>query len=217
MDRIRGFPAFPPQPDGRYRRARSWWGAAWVGALEDSSLDSDQLRRGRSYAARGHVGPITVSPGRIAAPVVDDQRASYDTVVLVDRLTDAEWDRFLDQVAAQAGHLAALLDGDMPHELVDAAAGAGVPLLPGIGDLEPECDCPDWGHPCRHAAALCYQVAWLLDGDPFVLLLMRGRGRDDLVGGLQPPDPDAMESLVDIAAARAATLLAAAGLIQDTA
>ncbi|MEV5590131.1 SWIM zinc finger family protein [Nonomuraea pusilla] len=22
-----------------------------------------------------------------------------------------------------------------------------------MGDLEPECSCPDWGHPCKHAAA----------------------------------------------------------------
>ncbi|MCZ0982668.1 hypothetical protein O1L60_37395 [Streptomyces diastatochromogenes] len=51
--------------------------------------------------------------------------------------------------------------------------GGGLDLLPGIGDLEAECGCEAWDH-CPHTAALCYQVARLLDEDPFVLLLMRG-------------------------------------------
>ncbi|WP_217707117.1 SWIM zinc finger family protein [Nonomuraea rhodomycinica] len=180
MNAVRGFPAFPRQRAGA-RFATTWWGHAWIKALEDTSLDQGLLRKGRTYAKTGQVGPITVSPGRLAAVT----EGEYDTVVRVERLTAAEWDRFLDQVTAKAGHIAALLDGDMPHDLVTAAEDAAVPLLPAVGDLEPECSCPDWGHPCPHAAALCYQASWLLDGDPFVLLLLRGRGRDDLVRALQ--------------------------------
>ena len=41
-----------------------------------------------------------------------------------------------------------------------------------------------WDH-CAHTAALCYQVARLLDQDPFVLLLMRGRGERQLLDALQ--------------------------------
>lgn len=176
----RGFPAFPRQRAGA-RFAASWWGRAWIKAMEDTSLDQGLLRRGRAYAKTGQVGPITVSAGRIAA--VTEQE--HDTVVRVEQLTDDDWARFLDQVAAKAGHIAALLDGDMPYELAEAAEDAGVPLLPAVGDLEPECSCPDWGHPCVHAAALCYQASWLLDADPFVLLLLRGRGERELVEALQ--------------------------------
>ena len=183
-DRVRGFPAFPPGRRGR--RAQSWWGGAWVRALEDTSLDHGLLTKGRRYAYAGHVGSITVSPGRIAAAVHDgDQDTAYQTRVFVERLTDAQWTRFLDQVVAKAGHIAALLDRDMPHDLVAAADDAGVRLLPGLGDLQPECDCAEWGHPCRHAAALCYQAAWLLDADPFVVLLMRGRGEWELLAEVQ--------------------------------
>ncbi|MEQ4724667.1 SWIM zinc finger family protein [Nonomuraea sp. B19D2] len=180
MTAARGFPAFPPQRAGA-RFATSWWGRAWVKAVEDTSLDHVLLRKGRAYAKTGQIGPITVSPGRIAAVT----ESEYDTVVRVEQLTDAAWERFLDQVAAKSGHIAALLDGDMPHDLVEAAEDAAVPLLPAVGDLEPECSCPDWGHPCKHAAALCYQASWLLDADPFVLLLMRGRGERELVEALQ--------------------------------
>jgi uncharacterized Zn finger protein len=155
-----------------------------VQALEDTSLDADQLRKGRRYANSGQVGTITISPGRIAATVYSAED-TYEAVVRVDELTDDAWSRFLDQVAARAGHIAALLDGDMPHDLVAAAADAGVPLLPGIGDLDPTCTCDGWELPCQHAAALCYQVAWLLDDDPFILLLLRGRSREGVLDVLQ--------------------------------
>ncbi len=39
--------------------------------------------------------------------------------------------------------------------------------------------------PCPHTAALCYQLARLLDQDPFVLLLLRGRGERELLDDLQ--------------------------------
>lgn len=183
MTDIKGFAAFAPQRAGA-RFATSWWGRAWIKAMEDTSLDQTLLQKGRAYAKTGQVGPITISPGRIAAMT----EAEFHTVVRVEQLSDAEWERFLDQVGAQSGHIAALLDGDVPHDLVEAAEDAAVPLLPTVGDLEPECDCPDWGHPCKHAASLCYQASWLLDADPFVLLLLRGRSRDDLLEALQLRD-----------------------------
>src|SRR5690606_24269213 len=54
----------------------------------------------------------------------------------------------------------------------------------------------DSGHPCKHAAALCYQTARLLDADPFVLLLLRGRGEREVI--------DALSRLSAARAARAA-------------
>lgn len=181
MTEAQGFPAFEAQR--RSTRGRSWWARAWVQALEDTSLDSDQLRRGRRYANSGQVGTITISPGRIAATVYSPED-TYEAVVRVDELSEDEWSHFLDQVAERAGHIAALLDGEMPHDLVEAASDAGVPLLPGIGDLDPTCTCAGWELPCQHAAGLCYQVAWLLDSDPFVLLLLRGRSREVLLDQL---------------------------------
>ncbi|MFC4853774.1 SWIM zinc finger family protein [Actinophytocola glycyrrhizae] len=180
-----GFPAFPVTRRKPGRFAGTWWGNAWLQAMADTSLDLAQLKRGRRFAYAGLVGPITVSAGRIAAQVTSDDGAVHHTVVLVDRLSAPQWRRFLDEVAAKAGHLAALLDRDMPHDLVEAAADADVTLLPGIGDLQPECDCEGWELPCTHAAALCFQAAWLLDADPFVLLLLRGLGQDDLTEELR--------------------------------
>ncbi|MET4924739.1 SWF or SNF family helicase [Streptomyces sp. PSRA5] len=179
---VRTFAALPPA--GGRAFARTWWGQAWLKALEDTALDSQQLKKGRKQARDGAVGAVSVRPGRITAVVRDRDGTAQRSDVLLQQLSTEEWDRFLDMAVERAGHIAALLDRDMPPHLVEDAAGAGVELLPGIGDLEPECACDAWDL-CPHTAALCYQVARLLDEDPFVLLLMRGRGERQLLDELQ--------------------------------
>ncbi|WP_327734179.1 SWF or SNF family helicase [Streptomyces nojiriensis] len=176
------FPAVPPATRGR-GFAHTWWGHAWLRALEDSALDGTQVKQGRRYARSGAVGAVSVRPGGLTAVVRDPDGTAHRTDVLVQEFTEAEWDRLLDLAAAEAGHIAALLDREVPPELAEDAAAAGVELLPGIGDLDPRCDCGEWDH-CPHTAALCYQVARLLDQDPFVLLLLRGRGERELVDEL---------------------------------
>ncbi|MFB6848611.1 SWIM zinc finger family protein [Streptomyces sp. NPDC056373] len=186
----RTFPPLPPRDGDRF--AGSWWGNAWIGALEQGALDVKRLERGRGYAGQGHVDAITVTPGLVLAYVQGSRPRPYRVQVHLRTLDDTDWDRFLDAAADRPGHIAALLDKEMPQSLAEC----GVPLLPGPGDLEPRCSCPDRGHPCKHAAALCYQTARLLDADPFVLLLLRGRGERELL--------DALSRLSATRAARAA-------------
>ncbi|MCX5401887.1 SWF or SNF family helicase [Streptomyces sp. NBC_00102] len=177
----RTFAALPPAPGRAF--AVSWWGKAWLKALEDTALDNAQLKAGRRLAREGRVGAVSVRPGRITA-VVRDLDAAYRSDVLVQSLGDGAWERFLDMAVERSGHVAALLDREMPPHLVEDASSAGVDLLPGIGDLEPECSCEAWDH-CAHSAALCYQFARLLDQDPFVLLLLRGRDERRLLEELR--------------------------------
>ncbi|PWI14494.1 hypothetical protein DI272_10280 [Streptomyces sp. Act143] len=177
----RTFPAFAPRAaDGEHGFAETWWGNAWVRALEEGALDAKRLARGRSYAEQGNVDAITVTPGLVLAYVQGSRPRPYRVQVRLRTLDDTEWQWFLDAAAERPGHIAALLDKEMPHSLAEG----GVRLLPGPGELAPHCSCPDRGHPCKHAAALCYQTARLLDADPFVLLLLRGRGERELLDTL---------------------------------
>lgn len=178
-DRRRSFPQVAPReaPDGRF--AATWWGNAWVEALEDTALDPARLARGKAYAGRGHVDAITVTPGRVVAYVHGSRARPYRAEIRMRTLGDDGWERFLDEATARPDHIAALLDKDVPHAL-----GTITGLLPVPGDLVPDCTCPDDGYPCKHAAALCYQAARLLDEDPFVLFLMRGRGEQELLAEL---------------------------------
>lgn len=192
-DRVRGFAAFASGTRIQ-RRSLSWWGNAWIAAVEASSLDPEPLTKGRADAYAGLVGDVTVSAGRIAATVAAADGSAYRTEVQLEQWSPEQWVRFLDEVAAASGHIAALLDGDLPPDLVDAAHDADIPLLPGPGDLDPVCSCDEFDSPCRHAAALCYQVARLLDEDPFVLLLLRGRARSEVLELLEQRAPRRAES-----------------------
>lgn len=179
-DRSRTFPPLPDRTGARGLFAESWWGSAWLDALETTALDSARLARGRTYARDGHVDTINVTPGRIVATVRGSRPRPYSAEIRLRTLTDQEWDGLLDAIAADPGRLTALLAKTLPPALADGE----VRLLPGPGDLVPRCSCPDHGRPCKHAAALCFQVARLLDTDPFVLLLMRGRGERELLDAL---------------------------------
>jgi uncharacterized Zn finger protein len=165
---------------------RTWWGRAWLEALEQRArLDPDRLPRGRDYARSGAVGELTLAPGEARAQVQGRKTAPYEVRIRVRRFTDEEWDRVLAAISGRLGHAAALLDGELPPEIAEDAAGAGLDLLPGGGELGPRCSCPDDADPCKHSAAACYLLTDALDADPFTLFLLRGRTRDQVLAGVR--------------------------------
>ncbi|MBO0805413.1 MAG: SWIM zinc finger family protein, partial [Nocardiopsaceae bacterium] len=165
---------------------RTWWGRAWVRALEQrAQLDPNRLPRGREYARSGAVGELAVAPGEARAQVQGRKTEPYRVRVRVRQFTDDQWDQVLTAISARLGHAAALLDGELPPEVADDVASTGLDLLPGGGEIGPRCDCPDDADPCKHSAAACYLVSDALDADPFVLLLLRGRSRDQVLAGVR--------------------------------
>lgn len=167
-------------------QGHTWWGEAWVDALEQRArLDPNRLPRGRDYAREGAVGELVLAPGEARAQVQGRRVSPYDVRVRVRRFTDDEWDQVLDAISAQLGRAAAMLDGDLPPEVAGDVATAGLDLLPGAGEVGPRCTCPDDADPCKHSAAVCYLVADALDADPFTVLLLRGRTRDEVLAGLR--------------------------------
>ena len=165
---------------------RTWWGRAWLEALEQRArLDPDRLPRGRDYARSGAVGELTLAPGEARAQVQGRKTSPYEVRIRVRRFADDEWDRVLDAISVRLGHAAALLDGELPAEIASDAAAAGLDLLPGGGEIGPRCSCPDDADPCKHSAAACYLIADALDADPFALFLLRGRSREQVLAGVR--------------------------------
>ncbi len=164
----------------------TWWGQAWVDAIEQRAhLDPNRLPRGRTYARQSRVGPLRIEAGVVRARVAGDRPTPYSVQLTVRPFTDEEWDRALDVIAGRAAHAAALLDGELDPGIVADAAAVGVDLLPVAGEVVTRCSCPDWANPCKHAAAVCYLVADLMDQDPFTILLLRGRDRAGVLAGVR--------------------------------
>jgi uncharacterized Zn finger protein len=170
----------------RRRFGSTWWGRAWIAALEGRArLDPNRLPRGRTYARQGHAQAVTLTPGRIVASVHGRRPRPYRVEIRVRELTADEWRRVFAVIASRASHAAALLDGELDPGVDGDAREAGVELLPDHGEIQPRCSCPDWADPCKHAAAVCYLAADELDADPFLLLQLRGRDRDQVLAGVR--------------------------------
>src|SRR5258708_38822918 len=87
-DRSRTFPPFPPTVGSRGAFAETWWGRAWIDALENTSMDSGRLTRGRTYARRGAVEQITVTSGQAKARVHGSAPRPYSSSVGVKQLSN---------------------------------------------------------------------------------------------------------------------------------
>jgi uncharacterized Zn finger protein len=212
-------PRVPPRRSSR--RASTWWGKAWARAVEESAYAERDLVAARSLSRSGRIGGIRLDAAGGFVAAVEDGEGLWTVSGSVPVLDGPARDALVEIVAAENGRIASLLAGDLPHLLVEHAEEAGVELLPYGGELAAGCTCAAWVDPCVHALAVLYQLTWLLEADPFVLLQLRGLPRDDLLTRLhargagpgagtgdEPAGPaaDDVETALD-AALRAARLL----------
>ena len=124
--------------------------------------------------------------GKVAARVQGSRPAPYKVTLAVQPLTAPQWKKVESRLAAQALFRARLLAGEMPAEIEQVFAEAGTPLFPeSARDLAMDCNCPDWGFPCKHVAAVCYVLAEAFDDDPFAMLAWRGKSREALLAALR--------------------------------
>lgn len=166
---------------GATARSSTWWGRALVRSFEELSVEASDLVAARALARSGRLGAIVVLEAMSSAVVDPGSTNPMMAQVRVDRLAGEGWTTFAKEAARESGFAAALEVGELPAELVEHADEAGAELLPGPGDIDTACECDAWAQPCLHALALLYQLAWQVDRDPYVLLLLRGRTREALL------------------------------------
>jgi uncharacterized Zn finger protein len=163
---------------------QTWWAGKWLAALQ-RLVDPGRLSRGRSYARSGQVLNIDIKPGHVSARVQGSRPQPYRVSIEIEPLDEKQWERVTEAMAAQALFAAKLLAGEMPPNIEDAFAAAGVSLFPTRqDDLVTECSCPDWANPCKHVAAVYYLLGERFDEDPFLLFELRGRTKAQIVPAL---------------------------------
>ncbi|MFG2086399.1 MULTISPECIES: SWIM zinc finger family protein [unclassified Spirillospora] len=175
-----------------------WWSRRFIDLLE-SFADKGRLSRGRTYARKGMVFDLKVAPHEVTAKVHGSAPDPYEVALGIDAIDVGDWRAVEKELASRAVFRARLLAGEMPPEIEWVFAELGLSLFPAsASDLHLMCDCPDWGDPCKHAAAVLYLLAEAFDDDPFLILQWNGRGKDQLLAALRrgtetEPDPLAME------------------------
>lgn len=165
--------------------ARTWWSGRFLTVVESLGVGG-RLARGRAYARAGQIVSLDVDAGGAVAQVQGSRPRPYRARIGVPALGKAEWAQVLDALAADASYAATLLAGELPRDIEDVFARAGLSLFPaGPRDLVMDCSCPDPAVPCKHLAAVFYVLAERFDDDPFQILALRGRDRAALLDDLR--------------------------------
>jgi len=181
-------PSKPKKVDGgikaKTKRGKSfgstWWSKKWIDVLESFGW-SNRLQRGRSYARQGQVIDIDIKKGKVVSHVQGSRPKPYKVDIEMRQLTDKDWDDALDAMSEQAIFAAKLLAGEMPEDIEDAFKSAKVNLFPMKKDIGTGCSCPDSANPCKHIAAVYYLLGERFDDDPFLIFLLRGRSKDEVM------------------------------------
>ncbi|HMN42549.1 MAG TPA: hypothetical protein PKE29_17040 [Phycisphaerales bacterium] len=126
-----------PAPQGGW----TWASARWMRPVEQLA-HGEQLAEGLEYARAGQTRSIDVKPGLISARVQGRMPQAYKTSVRLPTFTPEQWEKVCAAMSSQAKYAAALLAGELPPNIEDLFAPAGLALFPaGAADLSVSCEC----------------------------------------------------------------------------
>src|SRR2546423_684572 len=125
---------------------------------------------------------VDISKDAIKAKVQGSSSRPYSISIKIKALSEADWEKLAQALSREALFAAKLLAGEMPQEIEQVFAQAGLSLFPTkLRDLETSCSCPDWSNPCKHIAAVYYLLGEEFDRDPFLIFRLRGSSREELI------------------------------------
>jgi len=183
-----------PQPDSAQEDA--WWVQQWVDLL-NSYRFKKRLERGRNYARQGNILSLEFKNSKVNATVQGTASEPYRLSIWIDRYTDEDWGFVIDTLGQQALYSAQLLAGEMPDDIERVFTSNGLSLFPfTLADVNSKCSCPDPKNPCKHIAAVYYQLGDFFREDPFVLFQLRGRSKEQILEALRQQRQQAIEKAV---------------------
>lgn len=152
----------------------TWWGKEWLNAF-NNIYDSNRLPRGQRYARNGSVVSLELAAGKVEGKVQGSYPRPYKIQINVHVLSKQEQQIVLDTITNNPFYLAQLLAAKLPPALNQDLAKRGVKLFPqNWNDFSGSCSCPDYANPCKHLAAIIYQIANKIDLNPFVVFELKG-------------------------------------------
>lgn len=189
----------------------TWVSARWMRPVEEHA-PGDQLAEGLDYARSGQTRGLEFKPGLITARVQGRMPQAYKCAIRVPTFTPEQWEKVSQLMASQAKYAAALLAGELPTNIEDMFAPAGLSLFPtDASDISTSCDCdiftgrvrdytasnvavplppkpakPGSGTPwCKHVCCVMLLVADVLSRQSLSIFSLRGLAETDLVERLR--------------------------------
>jgi uncharacterized Zn finger protein len=168
--------ATPPESGWAYRFLARLASLGW----------EDALAEGRVLALSGAVTSLEIGRTGASANVRAAAGHLEEASLSLLPLASLARRRVLKAMAARARFAADLLAGRLPEDVEGAFAGTGRTLLPvDARDVVSRCSCAEGPEPCAHAGALAVLLGDRLADDPFLVFLLRGVPREELLAGLQ--------------------------------
>lgn len=165
--------------------SREWWSQRWLELL-DSYRFKKRLERGRNYARQRNVLSIDFEGAKVLARVQGSEAEPYKVSLSLDTFTEEQWGYIIETMSQKAIFAAKLLAGEMPQNIEEVFTANGLSLFPfTLADVHSQCSCPDRANPCKHIAAVYYQLGDRFSEDPFVLFQLRGRTKEQIISDLR--------------------------------
>lgn len=160
----------------------SAWAQQWSDLLDDGTGQVvRRLYQGRNLLRAGRVTGVQIGRGVVTASVQGFSATPLVVEITLPVLDDDQWGIVVDALASQVRHRARLLAGQVPDGLTAQLQAHGLSLMPRRDELDVTCRCGDPVLPCMHAAGAWLAAGEEIDADPFLLLRVRGRGRERLL------------------------------------
>jgi uncharacterized Zn finger protein len=164
---------------------REWWVLRWLDLL-DKYRFKKRLERGRRYATEGNILSIAFQGAEVVATVQGTENEPYELSIYLDIFSNEDWDYVIETMSQKAIFSAQLLTGEMPPNIEEVFTANGLSLFPfSLSEVHSRCSCPDPKNPCKHIAAVYYQLGDRFSEDPFVLFQLRGRTREQILDRLR--------------------------------
>lgn len=101
-------------------------------------------------------------PYRVAIslePFPDENRERTIAKMSQPPFSDEDWECVIQTLSEKAIFSAQLLAGEMPEDIEAVFTANGLSLFPfTLNDVRSRCSCPDKANPCKHIAAVYYQL-----------------------------------------------------------
>jgi uncharacterized Zn finger protein len=160
----------PVRIEGR-ALARTFWGKAWCGHMDQMADYDNRLPRGRSYARNGAICHLDIRQGEIEALISGTRM--YTVNMRVKPLKEKQWALIQKACAGKIDTLLNLLQGKLSKEVMSVVCHPQTGIFPKPDEISYQCSCPDWAALCKHVAAVFYGVGARLDEQPELLFLLR--------------------------------------------
>ncbi len=165
--------------------AKTSWGKEWINSILKVGRPF-RMQRGIDYANdEERIDNLIINKGQIFGTVQGTAPTPYRVKIVFKTIPEDGWEKIVEDLSSKIINLINLLEGVLPEEIIDIFERNNYPLFLDADKLDATCSCPDQAVPCKHIAAIILYIARVLDYDPFIILKIRGKSKNDILEKLK--------------------------------